>query len=176
MTITRHDKYFSDENGNRSFFDYFGGEEEARKALESLILCRNCINCSNCSECYGCSRCSDCSGCSHCYDCSGCSDCSCCYECYDCSECSHCRDCSGCGNCYKIKEAKNPKVVGPFRSDGYQFVMNWDGGIRAGCRVFDTIAMARTHWERTRGGTKLGDETMRILDFLENELKMREAE
>ncbi|TNE46871.1 MAG: hypothetical protein EP341_09625 [Sphingomonadales bacterium] len=66
-----------------------------------------------------------------------------------------------------IYRAEKPKVVGPFRSDGYQFVLNGDGGVRAGCRVFDTMGEARKHWQDTRGGTSLGDETMRILDYLE---------
>ena len=42
-----------------------------------------------------------------------------------------------------------------------------DGGIRAGCRVFGCMADARDHWEKTRGGTPLGEETMAILDAME---------
>lgn len=72
-----------------------------------------------------------------------------------------------CTNCVNCARCTLPRVVGPFRSDGYQFVMNGDGGIRAGCRVFDTMAEARTHWQNTRGGTPLGDETFAILDALE---------
>lgn len=60
-----------------------------------------------------------------------------------------------------------PIVVGPVRSDGYQFVMGASRSIHAGCRVMVSLAEAREHWSTTRGGTKLGDETMLILDYLE---------
>ncbi len=59
------------------------------------------------------------------------------------------------------------------RSDGYDFMPFEcaDGitRITAGCRYF-TFPEAREHWQRTRGGTPLGDETMRILDALEASL------
>lgn len=61
------------------------------------------------------------------------------------------------------------------RSDGYQFVLNADGGVRAGCRSFDTLAEAREHWRKTRGGTPLGDETFAILDVLETLSKAQES-
>ena len=58
------------------------------------------------------------------------------------------------------------------RSDGYLFLVltQEDGSVRvtAGCRNF-TFEEARTHWSATRGGTPLGDETFRILAFLEAE-------
>ncbi len=118
--ITKHSHHFSDENNNKSYFKYFGGEEGALKALASLESCRNCSNCSNCSDCLGCSDCrgcsgcldcsncldcsdcsgcSDCLGCSNCRDCLDCSDCSGCSDCLDCSDCSGCSDCLGCSNC-----------------------------------------------------------------------------
>ena len=57
------------------------------------------------------------------------------------------------------------RVYGIMRSDEYCFVaVPCADGINrviAGCRYF-TEAQAREHW---RGGTKLGDETMLILDF-----------
>ena len=60
-------------------------------------------------------------------------------------------------------------IDGGQRSDGYRFV-GWVRGdalmIRAGCRNF-TMPEARDHWQRTRGGTPLGDETMAILDHIE---------
>jgi carbonic anhydrase/acetyltransferase-like protein (isoleucine patch superfamily) len=60
------------------------------------------------------------------------------------------------------------------RSDGYDFIYvpDKDGIMRviAGCRYF-TMEEARKHWEKTRGGTPLGDETMDILDFLEKRVK-----
>ena len=56
------------------------------------------------------------------------------------------------------------------RSDGYTFMLAWcaDGELRvtAGCRYF-TVPEAREHWTKTRGGTRLGDETVAILDLLE---------
>jgi len=62
------------------------------------------------------------------------------------------------------------------RSDGYVFAAypGTDGLIRvtAGCRYF-TLAEAREHWTRTRGGTPLGEETMQILDYLERMLGER---
>ena len=67
-------------------------------------------------------------------------------------------------------------IDGGQRSDGWRFV-GWvkDGvlQIRAGiCRNF-TITEARDHWDRTRGGTPLGDETMAILDHIERVAKIR---
>ena len=58
------------------------------------------------------------------------------------------------------------------RSDGYLFLVldQEDGTVRAtaACRNF-TFEEARAHWSATRGGTPLGDETFRILAFLEAE-------
>lgn len=51
--------WLEDANGNKSSVTYFGTQEAAQKALDSLIGCKNCVNCS------GCSRCSYCSGCSN---------------------------------------------------------------------------------------------------------------
>ena len=61
-------------------------------------------------------------------------------------------------------------IYGIMRSDGHCFTYlpcadgNWR--VIAGCRYF-TMQEARVHWERTRGGTPLGAETMVILDCLE---------
>ena len=66
-------------------------------------------------------------------------------------------------------------IVGPKRSDGWQFVIGKDGTVHAGCRVFDDFAEAYRHWAETRGGTPLGDETVRILNWLETELPLRRA-
>ena len=67
-------------------------------------------------------------------------------------------------------------IDGGQRSDGWRFVGWIKGGvlqIRAGiCRNF-TITEARDHWDRTRGGTPLGDETMAILDHIERVAKIR---
>ena len=43
--------------------------------------------------------------------------------------------------------------------------------IRAGCRNF-TITEAREHWTNTRKDTPLGDETMVILDHIEEVAKI----
>ena len=44
--------------------------------------------------------------------------------------------------------------------------------IRAGCRNL-TLADARAHWTKTRGGTELGDETSAILDHIEAVARLR---
>jgi hypothetical protein len=71
--------------------------------------------------------------------------------------------------------SETPALVGPFRSDRYQFVITKDGGVRAGCRTFASFTEARKHWTATRRGTPLGAETMRILDFCEAEYNARKA-
>lgn len=60
--------WLTDDNGNKCSVEYFGSEEAAQKALDSLVECKNCINCSDCSDCADCTVCSRCSDCS---DCSG---------------------------------------------------------------------------------------------------------
>ena len=66
-------------------------------------------------------------------------------------------------------------IDGGQRSDGYRFV-GWvkDGvlQIRAGCRSL-SIADARAHWDQTRGGTPLGDETFAILNHIETVARIR---
>jgi len=61
-------------------------------------------------------------------------------------------------------------VVGPARSDHYQFIYcpcaDGEWRVIAGCRYL-TMQEAREHWEQTRKGTRLGDETFAILDYLE---------
>ena len=64
------------------------------------------------------------------------------------------------------------------RSDGYMFLVlaQEDGTVRvtAGCHNF-TFDEARAHWSATRGGTPLGDETFRILAFLEAQYAARKG-
>jgi hypothetical protein len=59
------------------------------------------------------------------------------------------------------------------RSDGWEFFL-WhceDGFyIKAGCRFF-TLEEGRKHWNATRAGTPLGDETQDILDMFEKAIK-----
>ena len=66
-------------------------------------------------------------------------------------------------------------IDGGQRSDGYRIV-GWvkDGvlQIRAGCRSL-SIADARAHWDQTRGGTPLGDETFAILNHIETVARIR---
>jgi hypothetical protein len=62
-------------------------------------------------------------------------------------------------------------IQGPCRSDGYYFFLQKltaDAApmVKAGCRYF-TLPQAREHWQATRGGTPLGDETFAILTCLE---------
>ena len=79
------------------------------------------------------------------------------------------------GNAWVYGDAKvfgNAQISKSFtaivRSDGYTFIyVPCADGIKriiAGCRYF-TMEEARAHWSTTRGGTPLGDETMKILDF-----------
>ena len=49
-------KWLEDVNGNKCSVEYFGSEEAAQKALDSLKDCRNCTNCSGCSGCSDCSN------------------------------------------------------------------------------------------------------------------------
>lgn len=43
--------WLEDDNGNKCSIEYFGSEEAAQKALDSLKNCKNCTNCSRCSDC-----------------------------------------------------------------------------------------------------------------------------
>ena len=72
---------------------------------------------------------------------------------------------------------KNQKfIAGGARSDGWYFHLTNFGDegwrIKAGCRNL-TLAKARKHWQDTRGGTPLGDETMLILDHMERLAALR---
>lgn len=62
-------------------------------------------------------------------------------------------------------------IYGGVRSDGYPFLMQFSQkdvySVRAGCRHFTSLADARNHWKGTRGGTILGNETMKILEKME---------
>ena len=67
-------------------------------------------------------------------------------------------------------------IDGGLRSDGWRFLLTCLGDegwrIKASCRNFSP-AEAREHWQRTRGGTQLGDETFAILDHMERLAKIR---
>ena len=66
-------------------------------------------------------------------------------------------------------------IDGGIRSDGYRFMLVLNNGERrviAGCRNF-TMPEARKHWQDTRGGTALGDETFLILDHMERMADLR---
>jgi hypothetical protein len=66
-------------------------------------------------------------------------------------------------------------IDGGQRADGYRFIGQVKGNtliILAGCCYFP-IAKAREHWLATRGGTKLGAETICILDHIEAVAKIR---
>ena len=63
-------------------------------------------------------------------------------------------------------------IQGPCRSDGYWFHLQRLYGetqpmVKAGCRYF-TLPEAFAHWQTTRGGTKLGNETLEILHTMWN--------
>lgn len=79
-------------------------------------------------------------------------------------------------NCSTVKNVTKPRVVGPVRSDGYQFVMGENRSVHAGRLAFATMAEARDHWRKTCGGTPLGAETAAILDALEALDRIRNPE
>ena len=99
--LIRHDDYFEDEYGNKSSIKYFGSEEKAKEALESLIDCKNCINCKGCIDCTGCFECLLSTYCVDCIKCVKCADCLTCHSCYSCNDLEECMDCS------HIKNGKN---------------------------------------------------------------------
>ena len=83
------------------------------------------------------------------------------------------------GNAYVFGDARvfgnaciTSKIIAATRSDGYLFILarhqTSDGYpvILAGCQYF-TFAQAREHWSKTRGGTRLGDESLALVDHLE---------
>ena len=60
-------------------------------------------------------------------------------------------------------------VITATRSDGYTFLIapTPEGPrIIAGCRYF-SLEQARKHWANTRGGTRLGQESLALVDHLE---------
>lgn len=63
------------------------------------------------------------------------------------------------------------------RSDGYTFAIFkcQDGQTRitAGCRYF-TIPEAINHWTNTRGGTRLGKESIMLVNHLQNIFQLQE--
>jgi hypothetical protein len=67
-------------------------------------------------------------------------------------------------------------IICASRSDGYIFLATpiKDKTVRivAGCRYF-TFDEARNHWGNTRGGTKLGDESLALVDHLERMAKLQ---
>ena len=68
-------------------------------------------------------------------------------------------------------------IQGQTRSDGYAFFLqrltaDTEPMIKAGCRYF-TIAQAQEHWEKTRGGTPLGDETRAIIRAMVDTMHIR---
>ena len=68
-------------------------------------------------------------------------------------------------------------IQGPVRSDGYHFMLTRLTGekvpmVRAGCRWF-SLANAKAHWQITRTGTQLGNESLDILIWLERAMHLR---
>lgn len=81
------------------------------------------------------------------------------------------------GNAWVYGDALVEKpIIAATRSDGYTFVCarTKDGPpvIIAGCRYF-TFGRARDHWQRTRGGTKLGHESLLIVQYLEAQAELQ---
>lgn len=73
-----------------------------------------------------------------------------------------------------LRHARDIVRVGP-SIDGFEFfgvVREGTVWIKAGCRWF-TAAEAREHWRRNRGGTKLGEERLELVDFIERTMLRR---
>ena len=87
------------------------------------------------------------------------------------------------GNAWVYGNARvygDAQVYGPIicatRTDGYTFCVAHDHHyivrIIAGCRYL-TPDEARRHWTETRGGTRLGDESLALIDHLERMAKLQ---
>lgn len=80
-------KFWEAENTkNKYSLQRYITSNDAQKAEDSNIDCRNCMNChdcTNCSFCVECSYCVNCYSCNHCFTCTGCNDC---------AYCAHTRD------------------------------------------------------------------------------------
>ena len=68
-------------------------------------------------------------------------------------------------------------IQGQTRSDGYPFFLqrltsDKEPMVKAGCRYF-TIAQAQEHWEKTRKGQKLLDETRAIVRAMVDTMHIR---
>ena len=67
-------------------------------------------------------------------------------------------------------------IICATRTDGYTFIVAHDQHyvvrIIAGCRYL-TPDEARRHWTKRRGGTKLGDESLALIDHLERMAKLQ---
>ena len=70
------------------------------------------------------------------------------------------------------------RIIAANRSDGYTFLICRDSEnvirITAGCRYF-TPEEAISHWTNTRSGTKLGAESLQIVDHLVKMLAIKES-
>lgn len=175
--------WITDDRGNRCSVEHFGSEDAARRALESNENCRNCENCKDCVSCNNCRNCEGCVACegcvhcwycrnswycTHCEDCRDCKACAACNNCRNCEGCMDCKNCTDCRGCFSVDAVVSPLVVGPVRSDGYQFVMGASRSIHAGCRVFVSLSEARAHWlSDDYDKPELKAETARILDHIE---------
>ncbi len=169
-----HEDHVVDIDGNVCTFEYFGTKEAAIDALNSL---RNCRGLQNCQDCRDCQDCLDCQGLQNCQDCRDCQDCLDCQDCRGLQNCRYCLDCQDCRGLQNCRDCQNPSITGLSRSDGYTFYLtNIEGKtyIKAGCRTFSSFTEARKHWKETRGGTKLGIESLGILDILEAVSKLPE--
>ena len=63
-----------DDDNNRCSVEEWGSQEDAERALETLIGCSNCTECSICRYCTGCKNCHRCDTCINCSSCWNCHD------------------------------------------------------------------------------------------------------
>jgi hypothetical protein len=112
--------WIRDAHGNRCSVEYWGSKEAAQKALDSLINCKSCVNCSYCEACLRCSEsfvctyCARCKGCTYCLDCEHCTGCKRCFDCGYCLDCVKTKHVVGLQSAFNIVDPKGPQglIVG----------------------------------------------------------------
>jgi len=101
--------YWIDENNNKwkkNIVDY----GLYLIAKETLINCKNCIDCYQLENCANCIDCKNCENCEDCEDCIDCCQLENCEKCIDCEYCIDCKNCENCENCKNYENLTNDKT------------------------------------------------------------------
>jgi hypothetical protein len=85
-------EYWVDSNGNHAYKHKYKTEENAIRALMSLVGCDNCNSCTDCTNCISCTDCISCVNCYNCENCFNCNNCTDCINCYNCADCNALKD------------------------------------------------------------------------------------